>query len=92
MKMIQVSQDIFPLANFKTQASRILKSMKESNRPVSITQNGKAAGVLLTPNEYDRLMENQEFLSSVKRGLSDISEGRTFSDKELDKELREFGL
>jgi len=92
MKSIQVSQDIFPLANFKIEASRILKEMKESNRPVVITLNGRAAGVVVTPNEYDRLMENQKFLSSVKSGLSDISEGRTFSEEELDQELEDFGL
>ena len=75
MKTIQVSEDILPLGEFKTQASRVLRRLKDSNRPIVITQNGKPAAVLITPEEFDRLGEHQRFLKAVYKGLSDAEAG-----------------
>ncbi len=36
-----------------------------------ITQNGRPAGVLLSPREYDRMQERQRFLESIAAGLAD---------------------
>lgn len=92
MKSIQVSEDILPLGEFKTHASRILRRLKESKRPIVITQNGKPAGVLITPAEFDRLEERQRFLSAVQEGLADSENERVLSDQELGQELdKEFG-
>jgi prevent-host-death family protein len=37
-----------------------------------ITQNGKAAGVLLSPAQFDELSERAKFVASVDEGLADI--------------------
>jgi PHD/YefM family antitoxin component YafN of YafNO toxin-antitoxin module len=52
-----------------------------------ITQNGKPAGVLVSPTEYDRLTERQRFLESVALGLADAEAGRTMDSKELLRRL-----
>ena len=92
MKPIQVARDILPLANFKTQASKVFRQMQESNRPVVITLNGAPAGVLITPEEFDRLTEHKRFLESVRTGLDDLEAGRALSDAEARAELEaEFG-
>ena len=92
MKPLQISQDILSLANFKSQASRVLKQMKESNRPVVITLNGSPAAVLVPPAEFDKLSERQRFLDAVESGLNDLKEGRVFSDEQVKAELEaEFG-
>ena len=65
MKPIQVSQDILPLGEFKTHASQALRRVRESQRPIVITQNGKPAGVLLSPEEFDRLTERERFVAAV---------------------------
>ena len=52
-----------------------------------ITQNGKPAAVLITPEEYDKMQEHRRFLTAVQEGLDDVTAGRTFSDDELDAEL-----
>jgi PHD/YefM family antitoxin component YafN of YafNO toxin-antitoxin module len=54
---------------------------------VVITQNGKPAAVLITPEEYDEVQEHRRFLSAIQEGLDDVTAGRTFSDEELDAEL-----
>jgi len=68
MKPLRVSQDIVPMAEFKGQAAHWFRRVAENNQPVVITQNGKPAGVLLSPAEFDRLVERERFLTDVAAG------------------------
>lgn len=88
-KALQVSQDILPIGDFKTHAGRVLRRLRDDGRPVVITQHGRPAGVLLSPEEYDRLREHDRFLEAVHEGLADAKAGRTISDEELGASLDE---
>jgi antitoxin YefM len=57
--------------------------------PLIITQNGKPAGVLLSPGDYDELVYKKAFLDSVERGIADTKSGKVFSTKELKSALIE---
>ena len=83
MKTISIKNDIVPIAEFKTSISKWFKSLQGSGHPVIITQNGKPAGVLLSPDDYDELVYRRSFFDSVGRGISDADSGRTYSAKEL---------
>jgi prevent-host-death family protein len=89
MRALKVAEDIVPVGEFKSQAARWLRHAAESGQPVVITQNGKPAGVLVSPSEYDRLTERQRFLESVALGLADAEAGRTMNTKELLRRLEE---
>lgn len=54
---MNVSEDIIPLGEFKSKAAKVLKQLHETGRPIVVTQNGRPAAVLLTPEEFDRLSE-----------------------------------
>jgi len=71
MKSLRVSEDIVPIGEFKGQAARWLRRVSETGQPVVITQNGKPAGVLLSPSGFDRLQERQAFLESIAKGVGD---------------------
>ncbi len=73
---VRVSEDIVPIGEFKAHAPEWFKRAAKSRQPVVITQNGKAAGVLFSPLEYDRLTEHQRFVQGVKEGLADADAGR----------------
>ncbi|MBT1076634.1 type II toxin-antitoxin system Phd/YefM family antitoxin [Geobacter grbiciae] len=83
MKPISVTNDIIPIAEFKTGISKWFKNLQESGHPLIITQNGKPAGVLLSPADYDELVYRQSFLDSVGRGIADAESGRIFSAAEI---------
>jgi len=92
MKALHLSEDILPLGDFKTQASRVLRQLKDSQRPVVITQNGRPAAVLITPEEFDRMHERESFLAAVREGLADADAGRLVGDEEVERILgEEFG-
>lgn len=87
MKTLQVSEDILPIGKFKTRASQVLRKLREAQRPIVITQNGKPTAVLITPEEFDRLHERERFLEAVREGLADSEAGRVIEDKRLTREL-----
>jgi prevent-host-death family protein len=87
MKPISISKNIVSLSDFKNKASRMLHEVQSSHRPLVITQNGKAAAVLISPADFDLLTEQVRFIDAVQKGLTDVQHGRVLPDEDLDKEL-----
>ncbi len=87
MKNFNISNDIVPIGEFKSGISKWLKSVQNSGHPLVITQNGRPAGVLLSPSEYDELIHKSFFIDSVNRGLADAESGSVFTTEELKEEL-----
>ncbi|MBU3915995.1 type II toxin-antitoxin system Phd/YefM family antitoxin [bacterium] len=46
-----------------------------------LTQNGKAAAVLLSPREYDRLGDKQEVMNLIAVRLQEIANGDFIENK-----------
>ena len=90
-KPISIAEDIVPLNEFKANASKMLRHLHNSRRPLVITQNGKPSAVVLTPAEFDALSYRSRFVASVEAGLRDSDAGRVVSTDEVRKRLkREF--
>ena len=89
MKPLQLSEDILPIGEFKTHASRVLRKLQESQRPVVITQNGRPAAVLITPQESHALHERRRSMSALQEGLADSEAGRVLEDDEMERLLDE---
>jgi prevent-host-death family protein len=88
VKEVQVSEGIVPLGEFKAQAAKFLKRLGESGQPMVITQNGRPAGVLVSPREFDRIQERQRLLESIAGGLADAEAGRVIDTAVLRKLIR----
>ena len=87
MRPINISQNIVSLSDFKNKASKMLREIQSSRRPLVITQNGKAAAVLISPSDFDLLTEQARFVEAVQRGLEDVQNGRVLPDEDLGQEL-----
>lgn len=83
MKAVKFSEDIVPIGEFKSQSAQWLEKVRKSGQPIVITQNGKPAGVLISPAEYDLMREKELFMDSVQKGLADAEEGRVVTMSEL---------
>lgn len=88
MKQISIANDIIPVGEFKTGLAKWLKSVHDSGRPLVITQNGRPAGVLLSPEAFDQLGHSKRFKESVQRGLVDAEAQRVFDASQLKQELQ----
>ncbi len=87
MKDINTAEDIVPLADFKARTSQLFRRLHQEQRPLIITQNGKPAAVLITPEEFDRIRERERFVEAITAGLADSAAGRLIDDEDLDEEL-----
>ena len=87
MKAVRVQDDIIPIGEFKTHASRIMRRLQGEGRPIIITQRGRPAGVLITPEDYDHLTERARFMAAIEEGLADVQAGRYISDEALTARL-----
>jgi prevent-host-death family protein len=88
MAHVRVSEDFVPVSDFKAQAADLLKRVGDTRKPLVITQNGRPAGVLLSPAAYDDLIERAEFVAAVSAGLADIEAGRTEEHRLVAARLR----
>ena len=85
MKHLSIAEGVIPLGDFKTHAASYLKNL---DGPMVITQNGRPAGVLLSPADYDQLTERHLFLESLAAGLVDAEEGRLIDVQTLQERLQ----
>ena len=88
MKNILVANDIIPVGQFKSGLAKYLKEIQNKRNSLIITQNGKPAGVLISPSEFDDLRQTKLFIDSISRGLSDSEKGKVLSTSKLRGELR----
>jgi prevent-host-death family protein len=87
MKELSISKGIIPVGEFKTSISKWLKDIQQTDHPLVITQNGRPAGVLLSPHEYDNLTYKNQFIESVARGIDDAETGKVYSKEQIHIEL-----
>jgi prevent-host-death family protein len=88
MKNILVANDIIPVGQFKSGLAKYLKEIKNKRNSLIITQNGKPAGVLISPSEFDDLRQTKLFIDSISRGLSDSEKGDVLSTSQLRAEMK----
>jgi antitoxin YefM len=90
MKNISVTNDIIPVGQFKSGLAKYLKDIQVRNHSLVITQNGKPAGVLVSPTEYDSLNETKMFIESISKGLADSENGDMLTTAQLKNELKKY--
>lgn len=80
--MAKVS-NIKPISYFKAHASEMLDTLRETQVPYVITQNGEAAAVLIEPRQYDSMVEAIALLKLLQQGESDVRNKRTASVEQV---------
>ena len=84
----QTAEDIIPIAELKANMSEIVRALDQRPRPLVVTLNGKAAAVVMSPREYDRLTYRSRFIAAVNEGLADTEAGRLHDPDEVFDELQ----
>lgn len=87
MAGVRVSENFVPISEFKAQAAEWLRKADASSAPIVVTQNGRPAGVLLSPAAFDALQEKTRFVDAVRAGLEDVEAGRVLTTAALRKRL-----
>jgi len=88
MRPLRVSEDFVPVSEFKAQTAQWFRRADKTGGPVVVTQNGKPAGVLLSPRAFDALTYHARFVDAVNEGLADADAGRVTPHEEVMAGLR----
>lgn len=79
-------REVVPVTDFRADLARWIRRIEKTGRPVILTQQGKAAAVLVTPNALDELEEERELVRKVLRGLTEVRAGKLVADEDVWKE------
>lgn len=85
--VLRVAEDIVPIGELKAHLAEKIRDLRGRRTPLVVTQNGKAAAVLLAPEEYDHLTRQARFMTAVREGLDDLEATRLMSDEDLERRL-----
>lgn len=85
---IDLENDIKPVSDFRANAAAVIDRVRQSGRPVVLTQRGRGTAVLVDIRKYQELVEENEVLRDIHASLVDIAEGRTVSHSEAMASLR----
>jgi len=72
---MKMSEDIRPVTYLKSRTADLLAQVNETRRPVIITQNGEARGVLQDTQSYESMKAAIAILKLVVQGEEDIRKG-----------------
>ncbi len=76
MERLRIDEDIKPLSEFRANAAALVERVRESRRPLVLTQRGHSTAVVLGAAEYERLMEEIEILRDVRQAEQQLEAGR----------------
>jgi len=83
------TQKILPVTTVKKNLLAIIKSMSDEDSTVTVTRNGVAVGIMMTPNRYEGLLETIEILAdpatlkALAASEKDFQSGRVHSHKDI---------
>jgi prevent-host-death family protein len=85
---MKLTEDIKPVTYMKTRAAELLREVKESRRPVIITQHGEAQAVVLDVMTYEALRDATLLIQLTAQGEADVQAGRTLPQSEVFNRMR----
>ena len=84
-----VMPDTLPLAEIKAHLSEIVDRVEHEHDRVVLTRNGRAAAVIMSPEDLEALEDTLELLSDPKalkeinRARQDVARGKVVAGEEL---------
>ena len=89
MRKINVAEDIVPVGHFKTHATELLQQIRATRRPLVLTQNGRHAAVVLTPEEFEELGYRKMVRDKVAAGIASAARDGAVSAADARRRVKE---
>ncbi|MFN0123226.1 MAG: type II toxin-antitoxin system Phd/YefM family antitoxin [Blastocatellia bacterium] len=81
MQRLLLDQDVRPLSEFRANAAALVQQVRDTRRPLVITQHGRSAAILLDVGEYEKLLDKIELLQDIRVAEQEVAEGKGVSHK-----------
>ena len=75
MHKIQLVEDIQSVSEFRANTTAYNNQVKETERPLVLTQHGKSSTVLMDVVEHHKLVDRLDLIDEIRSAQSEISRG-----------------
>jgi antitoxin YefM len=87
MQRPHLDEDIKPLSEFRANTAALLDRVRETKRPLVLTQRGHSTAVVVDVAEYERLVEEIALLRDIHVAERQLAEGRGVPHEEAKKRI-----
>ena len=84
------SEDVVPFSECRNNLSAYITRVRETHRPILITQNGRAASYLVDAESMDELFDQIELSRDVEISRREFAEGKGIPHEQVKRESLEF--
>ena len=85
---INLETDVKPVSEFRANAAELIEQVRDSGRPLVLTQRGKSAAVVLDVGGYESLLSEIELLRDVRTAVEQLDAGDGVTNRSAKAELR----
>ena len=82
MQRIQLTEDIQPLSEFRANIASFIEKVRQTKRPLVITQRGKSTAIMMDVVEYEKLINKLELLTDIQTAESQLKKGEGITHQE----------
>ena len=88
MVKLKPSEDIVPLSEFRANMAATLSQLRDTGRPVVLTEHGRSAAVLLGISDYEALLDEVDLLRDIRTAEEQLASGDGVPHTQAKAELR----
>jgi len=88
---LDTTLEVQPLTTFLDKPAELIRQIKTTQRPITLTIDGKPAAILQDPAEYQRLLDlasEADEEEGLRQAMEDIAAGRTYPAEEVFAAMR----
>jgi len=89
MPTVKPTEDIQPLTAFRANVASFVDQVRDTGRPLVLTQHGRSAAVLLGAADYEALIEEIELLRDIQISERELAKGKGIPHEQVAQELRD---
>jgi len=89
MVKLKPSEDIVPLSEFRANMAATIGQLRDTRRPVVLTEHGRSAAVLLGVSDYEALLDEVDLLRDIRTAEGQLAEGKGVPHTRAKVELKQ---
>ena len=89
LRRCRPSEDVVPFSECRNNLSLYINRVRETHRPVLITQNGRAASYLVNVEELDNIFDQMELSRDIEISRREFAEGKGIPQDKVFNRLHE---
>ena len=88
MAKLKPSEDIVPLSEFRANMAATMSQLRDTGRPVVLTEHGRSAAVLLGISDYEALLDEVDLLRDIREAEEQLAAGRGLPNTRAKADLK----